>query len=117
MSEPDFDEWTEGSFKIIVRDGYRTVPGLIRSSFGIHRDAGRKPPGWVVTHIPTGHIIWGRPPFAGLETAKVYVDRILPLIDWNDIDPNNPPLGGLKTQSIAEELLLSEGTILWRRGL
>lgn len=103
------DEWKEGTFKSFVRDRFGTVSGLTRWVFGIHWDEERKPSGWVVTYTPTGHVIWNRLPFTGLETAKTFVDRILPLGDWSNVAPDHPPVELLKSQLIAEELLLGEG--------
>lgn len=108
----DSDEWKEGPFKSFIGGEFGTVTGLTRWVFGIHRDEEDKPPGWVVTYTPTGHIIWNRLPFTGLETAKTFVDRILPLIDWSNVDPNYPPVELLGAQLIAEELLLGEGRSL-----
>jgi hypothetical protein len=97
-------EWAEGSFEITLPDGSRTVTGLVSGAFGIHHDAERDPPGWVVTHIGTGHAVGSWQPFSNAETAKAFVARIEPLAEWNDVDADDPPDVALEVQEIAEQL-------------
>jgi hypothetical protein len=73
------EEWVEGSFEVWSPDGSRTVHGVILAAFGVHHDSERNPPGWVVAHTKTRLYVSGRQPFKSIETAKKFVERILPL--------------------------------------
>ncbi len=94
-------EWAENSFDVWSVDGSRTVTGLVSGPFGIHFDDLRDSSGWRVTHLGTGLFI-GKP-FKSLEIAKEFVVRILPLADWDKVDPDRPP-AILEINEIAEEL-------------
>jgi len=63
----------------------------------------------VVTHIKTRLYVLGRQPFKSIETAKKFVERILPQTDWNDVDPDRPPDSLWEIQEIHDELLAAEG--------
>ncbi len=103
------EEWVEGSFEVWSPDGSRTVHGVVLAAFGIHHDSERDPPGWVVAHTKTRLYVSGGQPFKSIETAKKFVERILPLTDWNDVDPDCPPGSLWEIQEIQYELLAAEG--------
>lgn len=103
------EEWVEGSFEVWSPDGSRTVHGVVLAAFAIHHDSERDPPGWVVAHTKTRLYVSGRQPFKSIETAKKFVERILPLTDWNDVDPDRPPGSLWEIQEIHDELLAAEG--------
>ena len=103
------EEWTDGSIKIVFRDGFRIITGIVSGAFGIHFAEERDHPGWVVTHLETGMSVTGPQPFKNVNTAKQFVVRVRPLTDWSDVDPDNPPDIHFEIQEILEELLTAEG--------
>ena len=103
------EEWVEGSFEVWSPDGSRTVHGVVLAAFGVHHDSERDPPGWAVAHIKTRLSVSGRRQFRNIETAKIFVERFLPLTDWNDVDPDRPPDSFWEIQEIQDKLLTSEG--------
>ena len=103
------EEWVDGSFEVWSPDGSRTVHGVVLAAFGVHHDSGRDPPGWVVAHTKTRLYVSGGQPFKSIEMAKKFVERILPLTDWNDVDPDRPPDSLWEVQEIRDELLAAEG--------
>ena len=84
------NEWSEGNFEIWSPDGSRTASGVVSGAFGIHLDADRDPPGWVVAHIGTGKSIGGWQAIKSVEIAKEFVARIRSLADWKNIDADAP---------------------------
>ena len=99
------NEWTDDTFDVWSPDGPRTVTGAVSGAFGIHFDAERDPPGWLVAHIESGLFIGGEQPFKGIEVAKEFVARIRPLADWNNVDVNKPPDVTLEIDRIIEALI------------
>ena len=103
------EKWVEGSFEVWSPDGNRAVHGVVLGAFGIHHDSERDPSGWVVAHTKSRLYVNSYQPFKSIETAKKFVERILPLTDWNKVDPDRPPDSLWKIQEIHEELLAAEG--------
>ncbi|MFQ5566795.1 MAG: hypothetical protein ACE5EU_10585, partial [Paracoccaceae bacterium] len=102
------NEWSEGNLEVRSPDGKRSVVGLISRPFGIHFDANRKPPGWVVVHVKSGMLVAGWQPFRTQEIAKEFVARIQALADWDNIDPECPPDLALEVDQIADELICDD---------
>ena len=103
------NEWSEGSFEVWSPEVSRTVTGVVSGPFGIHFDEDRDPPGWVVAHTKTRLYVSARQPFKSIETAKKFVEKILPLTDWNNVDPDRPPDSLWEIQEIQDEVLAAEG--------
>jgi len=83
-------DWESGKFSIATTEGEETVTGLVSDVFGIH-DVGERREYWGVTHIPTGLRLTPGKGFLAVESAKRFVEKILPKADWKTLSPSNSP--------------------------
>ena len=70
------------SFEAQFTDGWAERKGYTSGKFAIHKAWD----GWRTTHLPSG-MLCSSSPFETLKKAKTYLEKIIPLHDWESDDP------------------------------